>query len=297
MSGVIKGTVSETKTLTGRASTLIAKDGESAYDIACRNGFEGTEAEWLESLNGVGASVDEIIEEIPKTIFTGLAAEWLHSVPSDGGEGFMVTHGGYEQTEADFEVAIAEFCGTQGDEKVILRNIGQGVNDHDAVNKAQMEAYVAENSGGGGSEVVTFEGRLYWDFDSEDYAGCELDCSFDDITNALQNGKTVRLVCDHDEVGEIRYFYFMNSCDGSWYDFACVYADHIETIRIEPSEEGTTCSIHLASIGGGSVELDTTLTEAGKAADAKAVGDKLGDIESALDHIIEIQNSLIGGEA
>ena len=28
------------------------RDGESAYDIAVRNGFEGTEVEWLESLRG-----------------------------------------------------------------------------------------------------------------------------------------------------------------------------------------------------------------------------------------------------
>ena len=49
--------------------------------------------------------------------------------------------------------------------------------------------------------------------------------------------------------------------------------------------------------GGASVELDTTLTQEGKAADAKAVGDKLGDIDTALDGIIEIQNSLIGGDA
>ena len=50
MSGVIRGTVSETKTLAGRTSTLLARDGDSAYVIACRNGFVGTEDEWLESL-------------------------------------------------------------------------------------------------------------------------------------------------------------------------------------------------------------------------------------------------------
>lgn len=49
--------------------------------------------------------------------------------------------------------------------------------------------------------------------------------------------------------------------------------------------------------GGGSVTLDTTLTQEGMAADAKAVGDKIGDIETALDGIIAIQNELIGGVA
>jgi hypothetical protein len=49
--------------------------------------------------------------------------------------------------------------------------------------------------------------------------------------------------------------------------------------------------------GGTSVTIDKTLSISGAAADAKAVGDQLGDIDSALDRIIEIQNSLIGGEA
>lgn len=32
--------------------SLILQDGKSPYDIAIENGFEGTEAEWLESLKG-----------------------------------------------------------------------------------------------------------------------------------------------------------------------------------------------------------------------------------------------------
>lgn len=41
--------------------------------------------------------------------------------------------------------------------------------------------------------------------------------------------------------------------------------------------------------GGTSVEVDKTLSIEGAAADAKAVGDALGDVETALDHIIELQ--------
>ena len=42
--------------------------------------------------------------------------------------------------------------------------------------------------------------------------------------------------------------------------------------------------------------LDKTLSVEGQAADAKAVGDAIGNIESSLDAIIAIQDSLIGGE-
>ena len=48
--------------------------------------------------------------------------------------------------------------------------------------------------------------------------------------------------------------------------------------------------------GGTSVEIDKTLSKEGAAADAKAVGDALGDIETALDDIIEIQNTHIYGD-
>lgn len=36
----------------GNIINIPALNGESAYDIAIRNGFVGTEAEWLESLKG-----------------------------------------------------------------------------------------------------------------------------------------------------------------------------------------------------------------------------------------------------
>lgn len=48
--------------------------------------------------------------------------------------------------------------------------------------------------------------------------------------------------------------------------------------------------------GGTSVTIDKTLSITGAAADAKVVGDQLGNIEAALDHIIQLQNALIGGD-
>ena len=40
------------------------EDGDSAYEIAVKNGFKGSEAEWLESLKGLpGATTD--IQSIP----------------------------------------------------------------------------------------------------------------------------------------------------------------------------------------------------------------------------------------
>lgn len=58
---------------------------------------------------------------------------------------------------------------------------------------------------------------------------------------------------------------------------------------------GEDDSVQMGTVSSSGVALDDTLTQSGKAADAKAVGDKLGDIETALDSIIEIQNGIIGG--
>ncbi|MBE6618306.1 MAG: trypsin-like serine protease [Ruminococcaceae bacterium] len=48
----IKKTVSVLLLACMLAGTLVSCSGESAYEIAVRNGFEGSEAEWLESLAG-----------------------------------------------------------------------------------------------------------------------------------------------------------------------------------------------------------------------------------------------------
>lgn len=51
--------------------------GESAYEIAVRNGFTGTEQEWLESLKEKGKSAYEIAVE---NGFKGTEQEWLESL-------------------------------------------------------------------------------------------------------------------------------------------------------------------------------------------------------------------------
>lgn len=47
----------KTQTIHGRDGV----DGLSAYEIAVKNGFNGTEEEWLESLQGTGFTTDETL--------------------------------------------------------------------------------------------------------------------------------------------------------------------------------------------------------------------------------------------
>ena len=48
----IVGTLSSDGSLLGGLGTVYGKDGKSAYEVAVKNGFEGTEADWLDSLKG-----------------------------------------------------------------------------------------------------------------------------------------------------------------------------------------------------------------------------------------------------
>lgn len=52
MSNTIKGTVATKGSIKGTAQAVYGKEGKSAYETAVKNGFEGTESEWLESLKG-----------------------------------------------------------------------------------------------------------------------------------------------------------------------------------------------------------------------------------------------------
>ena len=52
MNNVLKGTIATTGTMTGNLGTVFGKDGKSAYEVAVKNGYEGTEEAWLWSLKG-----------------------------------------------------------------------------------------------------------------------------------------------------------------------------------------------------------------------------------------------------
>ena len=52
MGNVINGTVPTKGNVKGNINAVYGKDGLSAYEIAVKNGFEGTEQEWMASLKG-----------------------------------------------------------------------------------------------------------------------------------------------------------------------------------------------------------------------------------------------------
>ena len=61
----IKGTVATNGSIKGTLQGVYGKDGLSAYEIALKNGFEGTETEWLASLKGADGTMtfNDLTEE------------------------------------------------------------------------------------------------------------------------------------------------------------------------------------------------------------------------------------------
>jgi len=51
------GALTSAGSMVGNLGVVFGKDGQSAYEIAVKNGFEGTEEEWIQSLKGVDGTV------------------------------------------------------------------------------------------------------------------------------------------------------------------------------------------------------------------------------------------------
>ena len=96
----------------------IASPGESAYEIAVRNGYEGTELEWLESLKGTdgqNAQNGESAYEIAvKNGYEGTEQEWLESLKGEDGEVA-------QQGESAYEIAVKN--GFEGTEQEWLESL------------------------------------------------------------------------------------------------------------------------------------------------------------------------------
>jgi hypothetical protein len=68
----LKGTVATKGAVNGKIATVYGKDGDSAYEVAVANGFEGTEEEWLESLK-IMPDVDQTYNSASDNPQSGIA--------------------------------------------------------------------------------------------------------------------------------------------------------------------------------------------------------------------------------
>lgn len=66
--------------------TACVASGKSAYDVAVKNGYTGTEEEWLESLKGDTIYTDSAYDLAVKYGYKGTEEEWLESLKGEKGD-------------------------------------------------------------------------------------------------------------------------------------------------------------------------------------------------------------------
>lgn len=108
----IKGRVSGSQSLSASANKTSVIKGESAYQLAVLNGFEGTEAEWLESLHGrdgKSVNVDTYYETDEGTVVMfSDGTEVLVRKGEDGKSAYeYAKEKGYDGTEEEFAEMLA----------------------------------------------------------------------------------------------------------------------------------------------------------------------------------------------
>lgn len=159
---------------------------------------------------------------------------------------------------------------------VILHGIAPGEQDTDAVNKAQLDAAIAEVSGGGGSGGVS---TMIVRMQNDDYAD-----------------ETAEVINQHISRGGLAYFF-----DGEYYYHLSADVAHCASIGLIQTYDGKFLYVEIDQDGtvtyNESDYSDLADNLSGVAKDVQGLMQQMDDIETALDRIIDIQNELIGGGA
>ena len=79
----MNGTVAANGKMTGSLQAILGKDGYSAYELAVKNGFEGTETEWLASLKSESNYVTPDGTVVSQNADFAEVAEWADGNPNN----------------------------------------------------------------------------------------------------------------------------------------------------------------------------------------------------------------------
>lgn len=171
--------------------------GRSAFDIARRNGFQGSEQEWLQSLKGSNgtngeSAYDLYVKSVPSGQVPLTQAEWLQSLRGENGangaQGVRWFSGGSEPgdvegaQDGDFYLQVySDFADRRG--FVIYNKAGSGWNvladmselssqsaatDYHIRSRGDLNAFAAAVAGSEGVESRSFKNKtIYLDFDAE----------------------------------------------------------------------------------------------------------------------------------
>ena len=147
-------------------------DGLSAYEIAVKNGFEGTEAEWLESLkgeSGTSLKIEDIYETAKKEGYKGSLLEFVKEYFSDtqitGQSAYeLAVELGFKGTEEEWINSLKGETGPAGNTAsadpylVYVRLVEEGLFSGSYLEF--VEEYLKVDSVGSGSNELTISNAL-----------------------------------------------------------------------------------------------------------------------------------------
>lgn len=262
MGDAIRGTIATNGAMTGNLGAVFGKDGKSAYEVAVKNGFVGSEAEWLISLKGADG----------KMSFEDLTPTQKESLKGDKGEkGNPGVYIGSGAMPADCNVQIDPNgdCFTLDEELNTMKaelsaEIGKVRTQTESI-KSDVEGLQTQIN-----EEAHFRGYL-----STNGKIQALEATPNDFAYSAQSGTK-----------------WVYEADGGWKDTDSPVPD-----QLTPASDATPLMNGVAAVGTaeayarGDHRHPTDTTRLG----VDEFNEFKSDLEIGLDNIIAIQNSLIGG--
>lgn len=250
---------------------------------------------------GTNMSVDRIAERIGSDVYNVNASgdkidDTFANVKDAFLSGKVVT-----LTETDDEGFVWRYvCTGYFEDTAIVRETLYFTSTlYDTVKNAELHRYFEDETIVVWNPCLTFNMRL----DTKAYNvnlindGTAIDDTFENVKNAFLSGKVVTLT-ENTDFGVNKYVCFNQtfidwgeavSTDNDVLQFACVLTGNVVTVTIIADENGNIDDIqkHTDTFG---ITTDKTLSQSGKAADAKAVGDKIAEVSA--EAVVAVNESL-----
>lgn len=192
------------------------------------------------------------------------------------GNSFVGVEAGNESDETGYVTNGTFSFFASGDTRVKLRRIADGTLDTDAATVGQLKDLEIETK-----TIVVM-------VDNETSTSSHTSI---DIINAIKSGRSVFVEDEYRQVYEILSYVSSDTQSSVVCQAILNYKEGAMRRTLVISSTGD-CAFNFEELN---VKTDNSLSQSNRPADAAAVGEKLGDIETAIDSIIAIQESLIGG--
>lgn len=299
------GTLSSGGTVIGGVGTVFGKDGKSAYEIAVKNGFEGTEAEWIASLHGVSgrpgvgiAKVEQVATSdmdsgtnvMQITLTDGTRQTFLVKNGSKGSQGDAFTYSDFTDEQL---AALKGEKGDKGDRGISGVYVGTDDMPDDCNVQVDPEGIV--------TDLSELENDIFMYVDEQ----VELNAKIIDIGYFDSLEELRRLVFSNLQLGKTYQFVLYdteNKINGIFIGSYIVESNGFKSLTFHSTVDYGV--IYRLSNTGSLFDYPIEIKDTGNYYTTKTVegalqeiGATLGDIDTALDELHTYAQSLISGGA